>query len=67
MLKNKGNAKDIDIINSKIASRGNNIATGSNAYSNDNIIATRSDGYYTILDIDRGGGKITSLVYDNQR
>jgi hypothetical protein len=55
---------DNDIISNIIAARGNNIATGGNAYSNNNIIASRSDGYYTQVDIDRGGGKITSLTYD---
>jgi len=31
----------------------------------DNVIATRSDGYYTVVDYDRGGGRVTTLVYDN--
>jgi len=43
-----------------IAIRGNNIIP-----SGDKIIATRSDGYYTQVDYDRGGGNVTSLVYDN--
>ena len=51
---------DSDIM-SNIIARGNNIATSSN-----NVIATRSDGYYTAVDYDRGGGKVTTLVYDNQ-
>jgi hypothetical protein len=57
---------DNDIINdiiNNIAARGSNIATSGNMYSN-NIIASHSDGYYTTVDIDRGGGKITSLAYD---
>jgi hypothetical protein len=52
---------DTDIISSLMAVRGNNIATGS-----DNIIASRGDGYYTAVDVDRGGGKVTTLIYDNQ-
>jgi hypothetical protein len=56
---------DTDIISSLIAARGN-IASGSGTSDNNNIIASRSDGYYTQVDVDRGGGKITSLVYDNQ-
>ena len=28
------------------------------------VIASRSDGYYTQIDIDRGEGKITTLTYD---
>ncbi|MDR3002252.1 MAG: hypothetical protein LBU89_13445 [Fibromonadaceae bacterium] len=53
----KGNGKDkgkndTDIISSLIAARGN--------------IASSSDGYYTAVDIDRGDGKVTTLVYDNQ-
>jgi hypothetical protein len=59
MLGNKGNAKAI--INSNIATRGNNIAPFGNTY---NIIDSRSDGYYTQYDIDRGGGKVTSVTYD---
>jgi len=61
------NDNDIDIINNFIAVRGNNIAafSNSNTYGNGNIIATRSDGYYTQIDYDRGDGKVTSLVYDN--
>jgi len=55
---------DNDIISNNIAARGNNIAPSGNIYSNNNIIASRSDGYYTQIDIDRGGGKITSLTYD---
>jgi hypothetical protein len=31
-----------------------------------NIIATRSDGYYTAIDFNRGGGNVTTLVYDSQ-
>lgn len=64
MLKNKEKAKDSDIINSNIATRGNSVAIGGNIYSNNNIIASRTDGYYTQIDIDCGGGKITSLTYD---
>jgi len=58
---------DNDIINNFLAVRGNNIAafSNSNTYGSGNIIATRSDGYYTQVDYDRGGGKVTSLVYDN--
>jgi hypothetical protein len=52
---------DADIISNFIATRGNNIATG-----NDGIIASRSGGDYTATDIDRGDGKTTTLVYDNQ-
>jgi hypothetical protein len=56
---------DIDIISGFIVARGNNITASGNA-SNNNIIATRSDGYYTAIDFDRGNGKLTTLVYDNQ-
>jgi len=63
--KNENKEKnDNDIINNFLAIRGNNLATSS-AYGSGNIIATRSDGYYTQVDYDRGGGKVTSLVYDN--
>jgi hypothetical protein len=65
----KGNRKDkekndTDIISSLIAARGN-IASGSGMGGN-NIMASRSNGYYTQVDVDHGDGKITSLVYDNQ-
>jgi len=60
----KGKNNSETIINN-IATRGNNIAISGDMYSNNNIIATRSDGYYTQVDIDRGGGKITSLTYDS--
>jgi hypothetical protein len=31
-----------------------------------NVIATRSDGHYTVVDYDRGDGRVTTLVYDNK-
>jgi len=60
-----GNSKNSnDIISSNIATRGNSIAS---SFSNNmgNVIATRSDGYYTQYDIDRGGGKVTSITFDS--
>jgi hypothetical protein len=59
----KKETNDSDIM-SNIIARGNNIAENGNA--NNNIIATRNDGYYTAVDYDRGDGKVTTLVYDNQ-
>jgi len=56
----KEEKNDNDIISNNIAARGNNIVPSGN-----NIIATRSDGYYTQVDYDRGGGNVTSLIYDN--
>jgi len=60
--KKKGISEKIynDIIRNNIATRGNNIAPSGN-----DVIATRSDGYYTAVDYDRGGGRVTTLVYDN--
>jgi len=49
-----------DIIRNNILTRGNNITP-----SDSDVIETRSDGYYTAVDYDRGDGKVTTLVYDN--
>jgi hypothetical protein len=51
VLKSKGKNNN-EIMSNNIADLGNN------------VIASRSDGYYTQVDIDCGGGRITSLTYD---
>ena len=60
-LSNK-NGKDKDTIASNIAARGNNIADPSNK---SNIVAKRQHSDYTSIDFDYGGGKITTVNYDN--
>ena len=53
---------DNDIISNNIATRGNYIAAGENTPYN--ITSVKNNGDHTVMELNYGGGKTTTLTYD---